>query len=311
MTLLGDIEVIEDFNHSNVGEVSHSNKKRKHGHQDERTTSVVEDESPEKLDKKLKRKLQKQIKKETIKREKEDELIQRFESQRSMYDLPKKLLIMDLNKVLLYRKKGSKNFIPRPHVSHFLKEMSKRFHLAIWTSMQKHSAHRLQEEMFGNQKIALLFIWFQNRCVAEYKPLSEDPSTVGLQDCSSSFVGDDSIIPLEEEAELQSGEQLSIVDMEQWSNQPADGPAISKSQQKRFEYWQRVQVKRKLKKMQRSHITNGQVDRSEQDDIDGPQITRQRPKTSDEKPIYHKPLTLVWREHNYFNESNTVSFKLL
>ena len=67
-------------------------------------------------EKTLKRKLQKQMKKDKIRQEQELEMMQRFESQRSIYDLPKKLIILDLNKVLLYRKKGSKNFIPRPHV---------------------------------------------------------------------------------------------------------------------------------------------------------------------------------------------------
>lgn len=76
----------------------------------------------------------------------------------------KMLLILDINKVLVYRLKGCSNFTPRPHVHEFLRLMSDHYHLAVWTSMQKSTAKKVMKELFHDRKIPLHFAWFQNKC---------------------------------------------------------------------------------------------------------------------------------------------------
>jgi hypothetical protein len=77
----------------------------------------------------------------------------------------RKLLILDVNKVLVYRKNKCSTYFPRPFVVEFLKEMSTHFKLAIWTSMKKSSARKLMCNLFRSEGIKLLFVWFQSRCV--------------------------------------------------------------------------------------------------------------------------------------------------
>lgn len=76
----------------------------------------------------------------------------------------KMLLILDVNKVLVYRLKGSSFFTPRPHVHEFLQLMSKHYNLALWTSMQKLSSKKVLKELFHDRNVRLEFTWFQNRC---------------------------------------------------------------------------------------------------------------------------------------------------
>ncbi len=227
------------------------------------TTSLSQDQSEVR---KLKRKHQKLQKREKQKREHQQELCNRFEAQRSIYDMPKKLLILDLNKVLLYRKKGSKSYIPRPHLIPFLQQMSLRFHLAIWTSMQKNSAHRLQEEIFSSNNIPLLFMWFQNRCVAEYKQSASSP--------------------------LTHSEMFSSLH----------------SNHKRSDYWERLHQNKNPQQNSNGTSSDDQIVMESQHDSQHLSYPNKSSNYSkDEKPIYHKPLMLVWKEFKYFNESNTVS----
>jgi hypothetical protein len=79
-------------------------------------------------------------------------------------DDSKKLLILDVNKVLVSRNKGSQDYVPRPFVSEFLKQMSETFILAIWTSMRKNSSKKLISELFIDNGIPLLFVWYQAKC---------------------------------------------------------------------------------------------------------------------------------------------------
>eukprot|EP01040_Poterioochromonas_malhamensis_P007741 gene7741-8359_t len=74
------------------------------------------------------------------------------------------LLILDVNKVLVYRLKGSSFFTPRPHVHEFLQLMSRHYNLALWTSMQKSSSKKVLKELFHDRNVRLEFTWFQNRC---------------------------------------------------------------------------------------------------------------------------------------------------
>lgn len=87
-----------------------------------------------------------------------------YKIENSIYNLPKKLMILDLNKVLIFRQPQTTNFILRPHADAFLEAMSDRFVLAIWTSMTKKCARPIIEDIFPSSKYNLLFTWYQPRC---------------------------------------------------------------------------------------------------------------------------------------------------
>lgn len=109
----------------------------------------------------LKRKLKKKLKKEETKKVKLESF---WSNNVSIYQHQKKLLIFDLNKVLIHRQKGCTDFVPRPHVEEFLQAMSQRYVLAVWSSMKRNSAWKVLRDLFTTPKVDLLFTWFQNRC---------------------------------------------------------------------------------------------------------------------------------------------------
>lgn len=83
----------------------------------------------------------------------------------------RKLLIFDLNHVLLDRKPFTSQYTLRPHVASFLLEMSRHFTLAVWSSMKKSTNSReLVKTVFQTyhpdpaMRVPFLFSWFQNRC---------------------------------------------------------------------------------------------------------------------------------------------------
>lgn len=82
----------------------------------------------------------------------------------SIYKLPKKLMILDLNKVLIFRQPQTTNYVLRPSADAFLEAMSERFVLAIWTSMTKKCAKPIINDIFPSSKYNLLFTWYQPRC---------------------------------------------------------------------------------------------------------------------------------------------------
>lgn len=127
------------------------------------------------LDRLAKRKLKKQVKREEQKRARVEELIQIRDNNLSIYQLPKRLLIFDLNKVLINRNKGCVDYIPRPHVQQFLQDMSERYTLAVWSSMKRNSAVKVLNELFTIPQVDLLFAWFQNRCVVIKHETELDP----------------------------------------------------------------------------------------------------------------------------------------
>lgn len=88
----------------------------------------------------------------------------------------KKLLIIDLNKVLVLRK-HRKSFSIRPFAKQFLIDMSHRFHLAIWTSGTINKCKKMVNKLLSigkqprqedgektSSRLALLFEWYQDRC---------------------------------------------------------------------------------------------------------------------------------------------------
>ena len=88
----------------------------------------------------------------------------------------KKLLIMDLNGVLL-RKGGKKckSITLRPHVHAFMRHMSGLFHLAVWTSGRADTMHKAMLALFEKDRYKedLMFYWTQKECI--YVPYNVDP----------------------------------------------------------------------------------------------------------------------------------------
>lgn len=84
----------------------------------------------------------------------------------NMYNRRRKLLIFDINKVLLYRQAKTSYFKVRPFAHEFIAGMSERFTLAVWTSMTKKCAKPILSELFPRDSAPLLFNWYQNRCNA-------------------------------------------------------------------------------------------------------------------------------------------------
>ena len=77
----------------------------------------------------------------------------------------RKLLILDLNGVLIHsKKKKNRNnkFTLRPHVHSFIYAMSKRYQLAVWTSKTFERAESIVQQLFHSYD--LLFTWYNDKC---------------------------------------------------------------------------------------------------------------------------------------------------
>jgi hypothetical protein len=80
---------------------------------------------------------------------------------------PDKLLILDLNKVLIYRKPYSSAFVVRPHALDFVQRMSKLFVLALWSSAKKDTIRKICNKLFIPKEFCrsrFLFTWSQEKC---------------------------------------------------------------------------------------------------------------------------------------------------
>jgi hypothetical protein len=77
----------------------------------------------------------------------------------------KKLLIFDLNKVLICKNKHRRtSFFLRPNVLNFVTEMMEIYEIAVWTSGKKETMDKAMTQIFGNKMNILLFYWTQNDC---------------------------------------------------------------------------------------------------------------------------------------------------
>ena len=78
--------------------------------------------------------------------------------------VPTKLLVFDLNGVLIYKKKRtkSKTFIIRPYAKEFIELMSERYQLAVWTSRNYDTAQPIVRALFPLNN--LLFTWYHDKC---------------------------------------------------------------------------------------------------------------------------------------------------
>jgi hypothetical protein len=83
-----------------------------------------------------------------------------------------KLLIFDLNKVLVYRKKFTSKFILRPYAIDFLNILSSvgKYQIAIWTSAKRKSVVDIMNKFFSSINFQLYFQWYQPKCTVVPPP---------------------------------------------------------------------------------------------------------------------------------------------
>ena len=79
------------------------------------------------------------------------------------------LLILDLNKVLVHRRKRRRTFHTRPFAKEFILGMSQRFQVAVWTSCSQKNGQQIVQSLFDD--IDLLFAWYCDRCVRTLVPI--------------------------------------------------------------------------------------------------------------------------------------------
>lgn len=78
----------------------------------------------------------------------------------------KKLLIFDLNGVLVTRNRETKEIVPRPGLKAFLDWCFQHFEVAFWSSGQKHNIGRIVFSAVGFKRVKrLLFLWGQDKCI--------------------------------------------------------------------------------------------------------------------------------------------------
>jgi len=86
----------------------------------------------------------------------------------------RRLIVLDLNGVLIYRVAGTIRYAMRPHAISLLNHLATRCELALWTSSKKDTVKRLFKTLFtersGFCQSRFLFVWCQNRCSQEPAP---------------------------------------------------------------------------------------------------------------------------------------------
>ena len=91
----------------------------------------------------------------------------------------RRLVVLDLNGVLIHRNKVTSSVVLRPHAISLLNYLSERCAVALWTSSKKTTVKRLFRTLFtagsGFCHSRFLFVWCQNRCSQE--PAAADIGT--------------------------------------------------------------------------------------------------------------------------------------
>jgi len=118
---------------------------------------VKEEEEDANLDEPVKKK----SKKEKLRQKEWEEKV----AQLSKTTKVKKLLILDLNGVLVHRRRLSDDFIVRPGLPSFISHFAQNFSLAVWTSVKNKRGKKILDELFSaEQRSQLRFTWYQSSC---------------------------------------------------------------------------------------------------------------------------------------------------
>lgn len=108
----------------------------------------------------------------------------------------KKLIVFDLNGVLIYRQ-TSYEYVIRPYALDMLNYLADRCDLAIWTSAKKTTVKRLFRTLFtadsGFCQSRFKFIWCQNRC-SKNKKASIIDTTISINNTKPQFWKEISLI---------------------------------------------------------------------------------------------------------------------
>lgn len=101
----------------------------------------------------------------------------RAKRRRLLIESRPKLLILDLNGVLVKRIPFSSDYSVRPYCREFIKHFSKLFTLAVWTSISRANGKLIVKDLFSDfivansevetpsDKLELLFCYYQDQCV--------------------------------------------------------------------------------------------------------------------------------------------------
>lgn len=136
-------------------------------------------------EKKVKEEKEKQ---EEDQQDKDDGLVAQLESLSLERKTPRRLIVLDLNGLLIFRvfSRDKRKFTQyldssvkvndffvwkRPHVESFLDWLLERFSVAIWSSAMQHNVEALIEWTLGKERRGrLAFEWDQSRCPQEKHP---------------------------------------------------------------------------------------------------------------------------------------------
>lgn len=77
--------------------------------------------------------------------------------------LPKRLLICDLNGVLVLKKASAATYV-RPSAGDFLRRMSRYFTLGIWSSGKRKTIKAILKKVLPQSDVPFLFVWTQEKC---------------------------------------------------------------------------------------------------------------------------------------------------
>jgi hypothetical protein len=121
------------------------------------------------------------------------------------YKKSKKLLILDLNGVLIYRC-DKLNYKRRNYLDGFLDTCFEHFDVAVWSSAQKHNTERLVLSAIGLDRMKhLKFVWNQDQCIPHLteqyvfkKPLSKVWDIFPQYNESNTLIMDDSKSKMED-----------------------------------------------------------------------------------------------------------------
>ena len=116
-------------------------------------------------------------------------------------DLPKPLLILDLNGTLLVSswrrivnthhkavRAGKRNLYIRPHLEEFLRTVFEHFRVAVWSSHSDENTNRIVEAVFTPaQRARLYFVWGRSKCFTKKGSVCDSASSTS---CSKEGCGD-------------------------------------------------------------------------------------------------------------------------
>ena len=90
-----------------------------------------------------------------------------------MQNTQRTLIVLDVNKSILYRDKTTTKVQYRPHIRKLIEIAFRYFDVAIWTSAKKHNIEPILKQLFGDNFNQLRFVYYRNMC--DNAPTTNEP----------------------------------------------------------------------------------------------------------------------------------------